>query len=68
VLGNDINGGMVHGKVQPLAVENLADGRDLAVTTDFRSVFYEVATKHLNIQQTNLLFPDWAINTIGLTK
>lgn len=68
VLGNDINGGMVHGKVQPLAVENLADGRDLAVTTDFRSVFYEVATKHLNIQQTNLLFPDWAINTIGLAK
>jgi uncharacterized protein (DUF1501 family) len=68
ILGNDINGGMVHGKLQPLAVENLADGRDLAVTADFRSVFYEVATRHLGIQQTNLLFPDWAIHTIGLIK
>jgi uncharacterized protein (DUF1501 family) len=59
ILGNDVNGGIVHNKVQPLAVENLEDGRDLAVTTDFRSVFSEVADKHLKLNNDRLLFPDW---------
>jgi len=31
----------------------------LPVTTDFRSVFNEVAQKHLNIKNTKQLFPDW---------
>ncbi len=55
ILGNDVNGGMVHGKVNQLAVENLEDGRDLAVTTDFRTVFTEVADKHLKINNDKLL-------------
>ncbi|MGI8637268.1 MAG: DUF1501 domain-containing protein [Segetibacter sp.] len=66
VLGNDVNGGLVHGNVQPLAVENLEDGRDLAVTTDFRSVFSEVADKHLQINNDKLLFPDWTGKRIGV--
>lgn len=68
VLGNDVNGGKVHGNVQPLSVENLEDGRDLAVTTDFRSVFSEVAGKHLNIHNDKVLFPDWKGNTIGVMR
>lgn len=68
ILGNDVNGGKVHGSVQPLAVENLEDGRDLAVTTDFRNVFSEVADKHLNINNDNILFPDWAGKKIGVMK
>ncbi|WP_207423936.1 DUF1501 domain-containing protein [Desertivirga brevis] len=68
ILGNDINGGKVHGKVQPLAVENLEDGRDLAVTTDFRSVFSEVASRHLNFKNNDLLFPDWKGEAINLMK
>lgn len=59
ILGNGVKGGLVHGLVNPLAVENLEDGRDLAVTTDFRSVFSEVADKHLNISNDKILFPDW---------
>jgi len=59
ILGNDVNGGIVHNKVQPLAIENLEDGRDLSVTTDFRSVFSEVADKHLKLNNDKLLFPDW---------
>jgi uncharacterized protein (DUF1501 family) len=59
ILGNDVNGGLVHGLINPLAVENLEDGRDLAVTTDFRSVFSEVANAHLKIKNNNILFPDW---------
>ncbi|WP_207536198.1 DUF1501 domain-containing protein [Desertivirga arenae] len=68
ILGNGINGGKVHGKMQALAPENLEDGRDLAVTTDFRSVFSEVASRHLNFKNNGLLFPDWTGETIGLMK
>ncbi len=68
ILGNDVNGGLVHGNVQPLAVENLEDGRDLAVTTDFRSVFSEVADKHLKINNDHVLFPDWKGSKIGVMK
>lgn len=68
ILGNDINGGLVHGDMKPLAVENLEDGRDLAVTTDFRSVFSEVADKHLNINNDHVLFPDWSGNRIGVMR
>ncbi|TDE10543.1 DUF1501 domain-containing protein [Dyadobacter psychrotolerans] len=68
ILGNDIKGGLVHGNVQPLAVENLEDGRDLAVTTDFRSVFSEVADKHLGLKNDKTLFPDWKGTKIGVMK
>lgn len=68
VLGNDVNGGLVHGNIKSLAVENLEDGRDLAVTTDFRSVFSEVANTHLNIKNNNVVFPDWKGNKIGMMR
>ncbi len=68
ILGNDVNGGKVHGSIQPLSVENLADGRDLAVTTDFRCIFSEVADKHLKINNDKLLFPDWDGVKIGVMK
>ena len=68
ILGNDVNGGIVHGNIKPLAVENLEDGRDLAVTTDFRSVFSEVADKHLKINNDHILFPDWKGSKIGVMK
>jgi uncharacterized protein (DUF1501 family) len=68
ILGNDVAGGKVHGKLNPLAVENLEDGRDLAVTTDFRAVFSEVANKHLGIKNDKVLFPDWDGKPIGMMK
>ena len=67
ILGNGINGGKVHGIVKPLSPENLEDKRDLAVTTDFRCLFSEVARKHLRIKNTTGLFPDWKGNSGGLT-
>lgn len=66
ILGNNVSGGLVHGNVKPLAVENLEDGRDLAVTTDFRSVFSEVADKHLKIHNDVVLFPGWNGNKINV--
>lgn len=68
ILGNGVSGGLVHGSVQPMAVENLEDGRDLAVTTDFRSVFSEVADKHLNLHNDKLLFPEWEGSKIGVMR
>ncbi|EDM37377.1 hypothetical protein PBAL39_09546 [Pedobacter sp. BAL39] len=68
ILSRGATGGKVHGQVQPLAVDNLEDGRDLAVTTDFRAVFSEVADRHLNIHNDQVLFPDWKGNRIGVMK
>ena len=36
------------------------EGRDLALTTDFRSVFSEVAAKHLGAKRLEALFPGYA--------
>jgi uncharacterized protein (DUF1501 family) len=68
IVGNDVQGGKVHGNIQPLAIENLEDGRDLKVTTDFRSIFSEVADKHLRLNDDKILFPEWAGNKIGVMK
>lgn len=68
ILGNNVNGGQVHGIVKPLSIENLEDGRDLSVTTDFRSVFSEVADKHLKINNDTVLFPGWEGTKIGVMK
>ncbi len=68
ILGNDVNGGIVHGNIKPLAIENLEDGRDLPVSTDFRAVFSEVADKHLKLNNDQALFPGWKGNKIGVMK
>jgi hypothetical protein len=36
-----------------------AFARDLAVTTDFRALFSEIAGRHLGIAQPTALFPGW---------
>ena len=58
----------MHGIVKPLSIENLEDKRDLAVTTDFRAVFSEVAQQHLLIKDNSILFPDWTGAKIGVMK
>ena len=40
-------GGKVYGKWPGLAPEQRFEGRDLAVTTDFRDVLSEIVTRHL---------------------
>ncbi len=66
ILGNDVNGGKVHGNLPILSQDNLEDGRDVPVTTDFRSVFSEVANKHLKLNNDKLLFPEWDGKKIGV--
>jgi uncharacterized protein (DUF1501 family) len=42
VLGGPVRGGTVHGRSPGLEKEQLYEGRDLAVTTDFRAVLSEL--------------------------
>jgi uncharacterized protein (DUF1501 family) len=55
--GQNIRGGKVYGRWPGLAREQRYEGRDLAVTTDFRSVFAEVVRGHLGVADTKAIFP-----------
>ncbi len=68
VLGNDVQGGKVYHNIKTLAKEDLEDGRDLPVSTDFRAVFSSVAGKHLKIHDNSKLFPSWEGMGLGLMK
>ncbi|HEV7703664.1 MAG TPA: DUF1501 domain-containing protein [Gemmatimonadaceae bacterium] len=57
VIGGHVQGHTVHGKWPGLAPEQLNEGRDLALTTDFRTVFSEVVRRHLGAARTDALFP-----------
>jgi uncharacterized protein (DUF1501 family) len=60
VIGGTLNGApRVHGRWPGLAPEQLYEGRDLALTTDFRAVFSEVATRHLGARDLSRLFPGY---------
>jgi len=68
VLGTRLDGGRVHGKFPGLAAGELYEGRDLPVTTDFRSVFAEVAGQHLGIGADAALFPEWVGKRLPLIR
>ena len=57
ILGGAVRGGKVYGKWPGLAREQRYEGRDLAITTDFRSVFNEVVRGHLGLRDTTHVFP-----------
>ena len=63
VLGNSVRGGKVYGDWKGLRNDQLNEGRDLAVTTDFRDVFAEVANRHLGVKDIKRLFPNYAAST-----
>lgn len=60
ILGNSVKGGKVYGDWKGLSSSQLNEGRDLAVTTDFRDVFGEVAYKHLGNKNLDKIFPNYA--------
>ncbi|MEQ1643387.1 MAG: DUF1501 domain-containing protein [Pyrinomonadaceae bacterium] len=59
VIGNTVKGGKVYGDWKGLKNDQLNEGRDLAVTTDFRDVFAEVAQKHAGAKDLGKLFPNY---------
>lgn len=59
VLGNSVKGGKVYGDWKGLKPDQLHEGRDLAVTTDFRDVFAESAFKHMEARDLGKIFPNY---------
>jgi uncharacterized protein (DUF1501 family) len=59
VIGGGVRGGKVHGTWPGLEREQLYEGRDLALTTDFRAVFADVLTTHLEAQNLSTVFPGY---------
>jgi uncharacterized protein (DUF1501 family) len=59
VIGNDVRGGKVYGQWPGLRGDQLYEGRDLALTTDFRDVFGEIARRHLGTVNLSQVFPGY---------
>jgi uncharacterized protein (DUF1501 family) len=57
VFGGPVHGGKVYGRWPGLEVSQLYEGRDLAVTTDFRTVLGELVSMHLGNKNLDQVFP-----------
>ena len=69
VLGGAVQGGKIYGEWPGLEKEQLFEGRDLAVTTDFRVVLSELLRGHLGRNDLNAVFPGFKPQTsLGLLR
>ena len=69
LLGGDVKGGKIYGKWPGLEREQRYEGRDLAITTDFRDIFSEVLTSHMGAKDVTGVFPGYSPGKkLGLTK
>jgi uncharacterized protein (DUF1501 family) len=57
VLGGPVKGGKVYGHWPGLDQSQLYEGRDLAMTTDFRQVIGEAVARHMGNQNLQEVFP-----------
>jgi uncharacterized protein (DUF1501 family) len=57
VMGGDVRGGKVYGDWPGMEQEQLYEGRDLNLTTDFRDVLGELVTAHLGNRDLKNVFP-----------
>jgi uncharacterized protein (DUF1501 family) len=64
VLGGPVQGGKVYGRWPGLDQSQLYEGRDLALTTDFRQVIGEAVVRHMGNSSLNTVFPGFE-NTPG---
>ncbi len=71
VMGGDVKGGKVYTRWPGMTEDKLYQGRDLAVTADYRSVLGEIMTKHLGGRDLDRVFPGFANDPaqfLGLMK
>jgi len=66
VMGGGVKGGKVYGKWPGLENEQLYEGRDLAVTTDFRDVLGELVARHMGNGSLEGVFPGYQPKMLGL--
>ena len=58
-MGGKVRGGKVYGRWPGLAPEVLYEGRDLDLTTDFRSVCSDALARHLGVKDVTKVFPNY---------
>ena len=63
VAGGPVKGGKVYGQWPGLSPEQLYERRDLALTTDFRTVFSEILTSHMGAKDISKIFPGFKNNS-----
>ncbi|MFZ1938736.1 MAG: DUF1501 domain-containing protein [Terracidiphilus sp.] len=68
VLGGQVKGSKVYGKWPGLDNDQLNEGRDLALTTDYRQVLGEVVTRSLGAENLELVFPGAQLNPRGFLR
>ncbi|HEV2351855.1 MAG TPA: DUF1501 domain-containing protein [Terriglobia bacterium] len=61
-LGGPVKGGKVYGQWPGLRPEQLNEGRDLALTTDFRDVFAEALVRHMGAAHVSGIFPGFSVS------
>jgi len=68
MLGGPVQGGRVHGQWPGLETSALHEGRDLAITTDFRQVIAQVLTRHMRLDDAGLqaVLPQGAGRVAGI--
>jgi uncharacterized protein (DUF1501 family) len=66
VIGGPVKGGRVYGRWPGLQNEQLYDGRDLALTTDFRDVLGELVARHMGTPALDGVFPGYQPKFLGL--
>ena len=67
VLGGPVKGGKVYGEWPGLDQAQLYEGRDLALTTDFRDVFAEVLVGHLGCESCQDVLPGFSVDPTRFT-
>lgn len=60
VMGGPVAGGRVAGRWPGLHNGDLYEGRDLAITTDFRDLLAEILVRHSGERNLGAVFPDYA--------
>jgi uncharacterized protein (DUF1501 family) len=70
VMGGGLEGGKVHGRWPGLDESALYEGRDLAVTTDFRRVIAGVCERQLRLPDERLatVLPDFSEGALNLSR
>jgi uncharacterized protein (DUF1501 family) len=70
LMGGGVRGGEIYGRWPGLKPEQRFEGRDLAVTTDFRDVFGEIVMRHLGADEKTAarVFPGYGVNPARFTR
>ncbi len=69
VIGGAVEGGKIYGEWPGLEKEQLFEGRDLAVTTDFRTVLSELVRGHMGRTDLSSVFPGFQpVPALGLLR